>query len=262
MRYDADPRTGQSVPRPATERYEVPMVLALTDADVPPLGPWYREEEDARTDLVVRGRFQGCRDGFADEQATINYSVVHRHLNYTGNWVNGAPELHEQLRRRFHIGSVDVRATTCRMRRGWRFLGGGTVEARSSGVDRENRPRGDAPVRGWSVGIESGRDAEMTVSVGRCGLAGNWQKTFKAITGLPLPGPWRIGAGLWVAQNVVPDPEPRSDCARIGGLPVQLQITRRGRIGVVAGDLPTFAVTTGTQRLDTYGVEATVFAGD
>jgi hypothetical protein len=59
-----------------------------------------------------------------------------------------------------------------------------------------------------------------------------------------------------------PDPEPQPECARVGEPPARLRITRGGRLRLLSETSRPFALTTGTQRLDTCAVEATVFAGD
>ncbi len=126
----------------------------------------------AASGVVVDGSFD-CRRGRTSERALVRYRLTHRILNYTGNWTNGAPEIHQQLRQEFALGEVAVRVSTCLTRRGWRILGGGAIESESTGLDREGMPRGnDVREKGWGVAVRGGRAGRLDVIVPRCRLRG------------------------------------------------------------------------------------------
>lgn len=100
--------------------------------------------------------------------------------------IDRAPKVRDRKERAEGLGSLEVRAVTCKTASGWKVLSPISIQIESRGLDREGKVKGEGLAEGWGIGVTAVTDRGIQITTLSCEKGWFWNALKEAL-GLPIP---------------------------------------------------------------------------
>jgi hypothetical protein len=155
----------------------------------------------------------------------------HVEISRVDNGVLTVRKLADQTRT---FGTLDLIGAACKAPgAGWRMITPISFGYSSVGIDQQGNITSSGSIKGWGIGLRgatTGANPQIVLQIMHCGQ-GNFFKTLKAITGVPIP---RVGflpsLALWGAGMVLPSDKVK--CGDVGLRLLSVFADQRGALRV------------------------------
>lgn len=196
-----------------------------------PTKPQAQKGSGSASSAFVREGQTSCSELKEGQVRAVNFKLTEEsYTRISGGSIDRAPKIVNRESKSADLGSLTVRATTCKAPQGWRIVSPVLVEVSSRGLNSKGEPTGDGIQKGWGMGIDSTSPDGISVRAYPCKKGWFWG-ALKFLNDIPIPKvAYPVDVTKWVAGFFLPEDSVK--CKDAGRGRIALRAGREGELRV------------------------------